>query len=329
MQARSYVLLVLFVGALTAGLHSQQPAGVQSTALPSPVPREPSWAFQVQMGSLPAESPEPKTIPGSTRKYAPKEIDDLTNPPDWFPESHPPAPELIQKGRPGLLACGGCHLMSGLGHPESADLTGFTAAYLTQQMMDFRSGDRQDFAARMNPFAKAMTDAEIRETAAWFASLPRRQFVRVVEAAMVPKTFVGQGRMRFVDPAAKGEMEPIGNRIITLPEDQELARLRDPRSGFVAYVPPGSIERGKALAETGGNGKTSVCATCHGEGLKGQGDTPRLAGVHPIYLVRQLYHFKEGTRKGPGAIQMVGAVADLTDQDILELAAYAGSLPPE
>lgn len=329
MQHRAWLVPLLLAGGLTAAVHSQQPAGVQSTALPSPVPREPSWAFQVQGGSLPAESEGPKSIPGSTRKYTPKEIDDLTNPPDWFPDQHPPAPGPIVKGRPGLLACGGCHLMSGLGHPESADVTGYTAAYLVQQMMDFRSGARQDFAARMNAFAKGLTDEEIRQTAEWFASLPRRRFVRVVEAATVPRTFVGQGRMRFIDPQAKGATEPIGTRIITLPENQELARLRDPRSGFVSYVPPGSIARGKALAETGGNGKTVACTICHGEGLKGLGNVPRLAGVHPIYLVRQLYHFREGTRKGPDAPLMQRPVAKLTDADFVDLAAYAGSLNPE
>ena len=329
MNVRTSVLAVVLVGALSAGVASQQGGGVQSTALPSPIPREPSWAFQVQEGSLPAEPPEAASIPGSTRKYTPKEIDDLTNPPDWLPESHPPAPGLVVKGRPGVLACGGCHLMSGLGHPESADLTGYTAAYLTQQMMDFRAGLRQDFAARMNAFAKGMSEEEIREVSAWFAALPRRRFVRVVEAATVPKTFVGQGRMRFVDPKMKGQTEPIGNRIITLPEDEHLARMRDPRSGFVSYVPPGSIARGKALAETGGNGRTVACTICHGEGLKGLGNVPRLAGVHPIYLVRQLYHFREGTRKGPDAALMTRPVAKLTDRDFVDLAAYAGSLPPE
>jgi cytochrome c553 len=322
-------LVVPMLAVLAAGLQSQQPAGVQSTALPSPVPREPSWAFQVQGGSLPAESPEPKSLPGSTRKYTPQDIDNLMSPPDWFPDQHPPAPAAIQKGRPGVLACGGCHLMSGLGHPESADVTGFTAAYIVQQMMDFRSGARQDFAARMNAFAKGLSEQEIRETAEWFASLPRRRFVRVVEAAMVPRTFVGQGRMRFVDPAAQGAMEPIGSRIVTLPEDQALARLRDPRSGFLAYVPPGSIARGRALAETGGNGKTVACAICHGDGLKGLANVPRLAGVHPIYLVRQMYHFKDASRNGPDAPLMKRPVAQLTDADIVDLAAYAGSLPPE
>jgi cytochrome c553 len=328
MHIRTWVVLVAITGALTVGLESQQPAGAQSAPLPAPVPREPSWAFQVQAGSLPPESPEPKTVPGSTRKYTPKEIDDIANPPDWFPDEHPPAPEVIVKGRPGLPACGSCHLMSGFGHPESADLTGQTAAYFVQQMQDFRSGARQDWAARMNAYAKALTDEEIQQAADYFAALPRQPFVRVVEAEMVPKTFVGQGRMRFVDPAAKGEMEPIGNRIITLPEDQDRARLRDPKSGFVAYVPPGSLERGKTLVETGG-GRTIPCAMCHGERLEGMFDFPRLAGVHPIYTARQLYHFKEGTRKGPNSAAMTGTVVALTDQDIVDISAYAASLPPE
>ncbi len=323
------LIAVIVVGALSAGVNSQQPAGVQSSALPSPVPREPSWAFPVIGGALPEESAEPKAVPGSTKKYTPKEIDDLTFPPDWFPESHPPAPEVVVKGRPGVLACGSCHLMSGLGHPESADVTGNTAAYFVRQMNDFRSGARLDFAARMNGIAKAMTDDEIRQVAEWFASLPRRRWVRVVEADMVPKTLVGQGRMRFIDPKATGQMEPIGGRIIILPDNEELARWRDPRSGFTAYVPQGSVARGKALAETGGNGKTVACVICHGPGLKGVGNVPRLAGLHPIYVVRQLYHFREGTRKGPDAALMVQPVAKLTDQDFVDLAAYSASLSPE
>jgi cytochrome c553 len=322
-NTRAWMLAMVIVAVLSAGLYSQ-------TALPSPKPREPSWAFQVQEGSLPAESPEPKTIPGSTRKYTPKEIDDLNAPPDWFPDQHPPAPDPVMKGRPGVLACGGCHLMSGLGHPESADVTGFTAAYFTQQMMDFRSGARQDFAARMNAFAKGLSEDEIKQVAEYFAKLPRHKFVRVVEAAMVPKTFVGQGRMRFVDPKQTG-MEPIGNRIITLPENQELARWRDPRpsAGFVSYVPPGSIKRGQLLAVTGGGGKTITCSFCHGDGLKGLGNVPRIAGLHPIYVARQLIIFKEGLRNGPDAALMKKPVGQLTEADIIDLSAYVGSLNPE
>ena len=317
--------VVAMMGLTAAGVAQQQPAPGTPTALPSPPPREPAWAFPVIQAQLPPEPPGPKQVEGSTKSYTPGQIDDLLNPPDWFPESHKPAPSIVQKGHGGALACGACHLMSGFGHPESADLTGFTADYFIQQMADFKAGVRKDYA-RMNGIAKELSDQEIREAAEWFASLPRGKFVRVVEAAMVPKTFVGQGRMRFIDPKQTG-MEPIGSRIIMLPEDQEKARLRDPRSGFVAYVPPGSLSKGRALAN-GGGGKTVACNICHGEGLKGLANVPRLAGLHPIYVARQLHLFKDGDRSGPDAALMKKPVASLTDADILNLSAYVASLAP-
>ena len=311
-------LLLVFSGVVV----SQQPPAATPTALPSPVPREPSWAFQVQGGSLPAESATPKSVPGSTRQYTPAQIDDLRNPPDWFPDQHPPPAARVVKGEGNLTACGACHLMNGEGHPESATVSGFTVDYFVQQMNDFRSGVRKDFANRMDLIAKAMTDQEIRDVAQYFAALKPRPFTTVREAATVPKTFVGQGRMRFVDPA--GGTEPIGKRIITLPEDQERARHRDPNSGFIAYVPPGSIARGRALAQ--GGAKTTNCTICHGEGLRGLGNVPRIAGLHPIYVARQLIHFKEGTRNGVDAALMKKTTAGLTDDDIIDLSAYVGSL---
>ena len=324
---RNPVSVLMVAVALAAAIHAQQPAPApgQATALPSPTGREPSWAFPVQAGQLPPEPAGPKTVPGSTKQYTTPQIDDLLNPPDWFPETHPPAPGIVQKGHGDALACGSCHLMSGLGHPESADLTGFTADYLVQQLRDFKSGVRHDYA-RMNGISKAMSDEEMRQAAEYFAALPRATFVRVVEQRTVPKTFVGQGRMRFLDAA--GGTEPIGNRIITLPEDQERVRRRDPRVGFVVYVPPGSVAKGRRLAETGG-GKSVACAVCHGDGLKGLGNVPRLAGLHPIYIARQLYLFKEGGRAGVDAALMKKPAAQLTAEDIVNLSAYAASLPPK
>jgi cytochrome c553 len=312
-------LLLVFSGVVVS---QQPPPAATPTALPSPDPREPSWAFQVQKGSLPAEPATPTSVPGSTRQYTPAQIDDLRNPPDWFPDQHPPAASRVVKGEGNLMACGSCHLMNGEGHPESATVSGFTVDYFIQQMNDFRSGARKDFANRMDLIAKAMTDQEIREVAQYFAALKPRPFTTVREAATVPRTFVGQGRMRFVDPA--GGTEPIGKRIITLPEDQERARHRDPNSGFIAYVPPGSIARGRTLAQ--GGARTTNCTICHGEGLRGLGNVPRIAGLHPIYVARQLIHFKEGTRNGVDAALMKKTTAALTDDDIIDLSAYVGSL---
>jgi cytochrome c553 len=180
----------------------------------------------------------------------------------------------------------------------------------------------------MNAIAKELSDDEIKQAAEWFAKLKPMAWTKVTEAAMVPKTFVGQGRMRFVQPG--GEMEPIGNRIITVPQDQTRARLRDPHAGagFIAYVPVGSIARGKALVETGGSGKTIACSICHGDALKGLGNVPRLAGLHPIYIARQLYLFKDGSRNGIDAQLMKKAVAQLTDEDMLSLSAFLASLNP-
>ena len=313
----------------SVGVESQQPAAINPAQLATPAAREPAWAFPVQQGSLPAEAPGPKSLAGSTKTYTPEEIDNLLAPPDWLPGDHPPAPAIVQKGHAGALACGSCHLMSGIGHPESADVAGMSAPYLMQQMADFKSGVRKD-VARMNGIAKELSDEESREAAEWFASLKPRRNNKVVEAGTVPKTFTGQGRMRFLDPA--GGSEPIGNRIISVPVDEHQARMRDPNTEFVSYVPVGALARGKVLVDTGDGGKTVACGTCHGPAMLGMGNAgllaPRLAGQHPIYLARQLYLFKDGSRNGATAALMVPAVANLADADILAISAYLASLDP-
>jgi cytochrome c553 len=306
--------VALFISAVSIGVYSQQRAGADL-----------SWAFPVKNGDLPPEEAGPKSVPGSTKTYTQAQIEDLSNPPDWFPEEHPPAPQIVQRGHGDALACGACHLMSGVGHPESADMTGFTTEYIRRQMVDFKSGARKE-PNRMNTIALALSDDEIRQASEWFAKLKPYAWTKVVEATMVPKTFVGQGRMRFAQPGAG--MEALGNRIITLPQDQSRVTKRDPHSGFIAYVPQGSIKKGEAFVKTGGSGKSVACAICHGDSLQGLGNVPRIAGLHPIYIVRQLHQFKDGTRNGGDAPLMKKPVSQMTDDDMIAIAAYVGSLNP-
>jgi len=313
MKKALFVLLCIVGGAFA--MQSQQ----------RPAAKDLSWAFPVKNGDLPAEDPGPKTVPGSAKSYPQTQIEDLSNPPDWFPEEHPPAPQIVQHGHDDALACGACHLMSGVGHPESADMTGFTAEYIRRQLADFKSGTRQE-PNRMNKIAGALSDAEVREASEWFAKLKPYTWTKVVEASMVPKTFVGAGRMRFASPG--GGTEPLGSRIITLPQDQNRVTKRDPHSGFTAYVPPGSIKKGEAFVKTGGAGKSIACATCHGDSLMGLGNVPRIAGLHPIYIARQLHQFKDGMRNGGDSPLMKKPVSQMTDDDILAIAAYLGSLNP-
>ena len=124
-----------------------------------------------------------------------------------------------------------------------------------------------------------------------------------------------------------GGTEPIGQRIIEMPENLERTELRDSASGFIAYVPVGSIRKGEALT-TNGAGKTTPCAICHGAELKGLGPVPALAGRSPSYIVRQLYDIQHGVRSGQWTELMKSVVAGLSDEDVVAIAAYTASLAP-
>ena len=286
----------------------------------------PDWAFpvtdKVQPPSSTNES-EPKPPPGSTKSYTRKQIDDLSNPPDWYPNMHPPMPQVVAHGTK-TFACGSCHLPTGTGHDESAYLAALPAPYFVQQRADFKIGARKGFGV-MPTIAEALSDTEVQSAAAYFASLKARPWVRIVETDTVPKTYVAPGNIRLKRP--DGGTEPIGSRIVELPEDEEAALNRDPKSGFVAYVPTGSVAKGEALVATG-DGKTTQCAICHGEMLKGLGDAPPIAGRHANYIVRQLYFFQDGSRSGPSATLMQGVVQNLSVDDMVAIAAFLASREP-
>jgi cytochrome c553 len=288
---------------------------------------KPDWAFPVTDKVQPpsTDDGQPKHAPGSDKSYTRKQIDDLFNPPDWYPDLHPPMPQVVAHGNGSTVrACGSCHLPTGTGHDESAYVAGLPAPYFIRQMADYKSGARKG-SGTMTGIGQAITDAEIKAAADYFASLKPRKWIKVVETDSVSKTYVGPGNKRLALP--NGGMEPIGNRIIEIPEDEEIVLNRDPRQGFIAYVPKGSIAKGEALATTGA-GKTIACAICHGPTLQGLGEVPPIAGRQANYIVRQLYNIQNGDRTGPSAALMQAVVAKLTVDDMLALGAYVASKEP-
>ena len=321
------VLLAMLTFVPAVGAVPQQPGPAQQ---PAPV-MGPGWAFPVKDPVQPAPPEDPNTpvkVAGSNKSYTRAQVDDLMNPPDWFPAEHPAMPSIVGKGQGDVRACDSCHLPNGMGHPESAILAGFTATYLMRQMADMKSGARRT-GGIMDAIAKAISDEDSAQAAAYFASLKPFPYIKVVEATMAPKSYVIQGGMRL--PWPSGGEEPLGQRIIVLPEDAERILARDIHgSGTIAYVPPGSIARGKALVETGGAGKTISCKACHGEDLKGNplGDVPRIAGLQPIYLFRQMYSIQHWTRTGDSVSLMNAPMKNLSEEDMIAIAAYVGSLAP-
>ena len=292
---------------------------------------KPDWAFPVTEKVQPPPRFEAGRVrpvrPGSTLSITRAKADDMYDIPNWYPNMYPPMPKIVQYGNKDtqVRACGSCHLPTGTGHDESAYMAGLPASYFIRQMADWKSGDRK-YSATMVAMAKIITDSEIREAADYFASLKPQPWIRVVETDTVPRSYIGPGNKRLVHP--DGGTEPLGNRIIEVPEDEEVVVYRDPTSGFVAYVPKGSIAKGKELAITGNGGKTIACGICHGRTLQGLGELPAIAGRHPNYIVRQLWNMQNSERVGTSAALMQQVVEKLTNDDMLAIAAYVASLAP-
>jgi len=286
------------------------------------------WAYPVTPKPEPLDNVVLKRMPGSDKQYTQAQIDDPFDPPDWYPGDHPPMPPVVANGvKPAVRACAMCHLTSGDGHPESSGLAGLPAAYIIRQMADFKNGHRKGVrSGNMITFAQAIQEDDTRAAAEYFASLKPSAWTKVVETDMVPQTFIGPGAMRFAAPG--GGTEPIGNRIINVPQDAARAASRDSRSGFVDYVPTGSIKRGEALVTTGGDGKTVPCGICHGPTYRGLAEIPGLAGRTGIYLVRQLNDMQTGNRSGVGTELMKAVVAKLSADDMVAIAAYLTSREP-
>jgi len=295
----------------------------------------------------PAEQTRPRRARGSNATYSLVDVRDGHDVIDWFPHDHPsPMPPIIKNGPAAgtgntARGCGSCHLPNGKGRPENAPPAGLPVAYFMRQLHDFRNGLRRSADPRkpntntMIELAKVMTDEEMRLSAEYFAAIKWTPWIRVIESDLVPKTRI-VGNLYL--PTAHQRTEPIAGRIIEVPEDVEQTEtLRNPRSGFIAYVPPGSVEKGRDLVTTGGmrivgneiiQGKTTPCVTCHGLDLMGVADVPPIAGRSPSYIVRQIWDIQQGTRNGAAVQLMRQAIANLNGEDLVSIAAYVSSRVP-
>jgi cytochrome c553 len=314
--------------------------GLSTFAFGQSAPKPPDAGFRAAMAwAFPLNPPtnphaprsgmhEPLHVPGSTRTYRLADYDHMFSAPDWFPQDHPPMPRIVARGRKPAWACAYCHLPTGQGRPENAPLAGLPATYIVEQVRAFRSGERvtgrPETVKWMPAEARNVTDADLQSAAKYFSSLHFKPWTRVVETASVPKTHVAHW---MLVPDADGKREPIGNRIVETSTDMERTELRDTRFGFVAYVPPGSIARGAAIASKG-TGKAQACESCHGAELQGVGAIPPLAGRSPTYLVRELILFRLGGRANAAAAPMREVASHLTLKDMIAAAAYAASRKP-
>jgi cytochrome c553 len=75
-----------------------------------------------------------------------------------------------QSGRAKAAACTVCHGQTGISNlPNVPHLAGQPAIYVDEQLRNYRSGKRQNEV--MNVVAKPLSDADIADLAAWFATI--------------------------------------------------------------------------------------------------------------------------------------------------------------
>ncbi len=298
----------------------------------------PAWAFP----TLPTEVPSSvrgsdaftRTLAHSSRSFTGAQLTDAINPPDWHPESHPPAPDIVLHARKEMkYACGLCHLPDGQGRSENATVAGLPESYIRQQLADFRSGARAaavEFTAssRMKDVAVAATDAELAAAAKYFAGLHARRQYLVVETTEIPRSYQAGG-LYALRPGT--QTEPLGARMMEISDNIEHHEMRDPMETFTVYVQPGTLEKGRKIAITARADSPTRCATCHGPELRGgtAGTVgPPIAGKSPLYLLRQLVGFRTKARNGATSAPMQIVTHRLSLDEMLAAAAYAGSRAP-
>jgi hypothetical protein len=161
--------------------------------------------FHVQQGSWPREATTTRTAP---------------HPPTGIPETIrrcPKSSPRVTMRAASSRARSAPAARQGTSRERAAD--GATAGYTVQQLMDFKNGLRRSGDPRkgntnnMINFAKAMTDQEMREAAAYYAAQKWTPWIRVVESAQAPKVR-SQAGMWIPLQGADAGMDPIGARII-------------------------------------------------------------------------------------------------------------------
>jgi cytochrome c553 len=269
-------------------------------------------------------------IPGSRLGFTGAQLRDLFSAPDWHPQSHSAMPEIVIHGRPpGTYACGYCHMPAGQGRPENAPLAGLPAAYIVRQVADIKAGTRRSawhggpYAPidLMHDVAANVAEPDLNAAAEYFSAQTLRLRVTVIERERIPRMRV-MAWVYVIDP--RGGEDSLGQRLIEWAPDFGRHERRDDEMRYNAFVPPGSVERGRTIAMTG-HDAAQRCNACHGDHLQGMGSIPALAGRSPTYLLRQLVAFRTKDRAGVAAAPMQAVVAKMRVPDMIAVAAYAAA----
>jgi len=224
------------------------------------------------------------------------------------------APETAH--RLAIQWCSSCHGPGGRSvNPIFPNIAGLPAEYLANQLKSFHNLN-QDFKSATH---EGYVEQWILNITGW-----RKPYTSYFHSNNPDYKYDNAPRNEerawdFMKGVARDLDEP------TMQALADFFAKQTPAPGVVGAEAKGSnIEHGKSLYTDGDASKGLIaCQMCHGPEGHGQGPIPRLAGQHADYVLVQMHAIQSGQRS---VEQMAPLVANLTEQDFKDVAAYVQSL---
>ncbi len=213
----------------------------------------------------------------------------------------------IEAGKQRASTCISCHGPDGVSlNPKYPNLAGQSEEYLMKQLNSFRSGDRTD--PIMTPMARSMSDADVENVAAYFAS----------------KGVSSQ------DPLARGserdEITAVAAKIMAAVEAMYQGAASGVPTPTTGDVPEDKIQLTEAESERARGIYFQRCAGCHGVLRKGATGKPLTTDITQKVGTSYLETFiKYGS---PAGMPNWGTSGLLNDQDVNLMARYLQIEPP-
>jgi len=265
-----------------------------------------------------------------------------------------------EQATPGILAgkiiagndCKGCHGLDGKGVAHDIPhLAAQVEAYLLASLHAYKEGKRTH--AALKDMTAHMSDADMRNVAAYYASLPPVEDAAEKEPLL---SYAEKGRAKaaacaachgadgnskmpgmpslagqqphYLVDATQAYMDGARNMPTMTPMLKGLSRA-DVENIAVYYALQTPTQR-KAPSfgdATAGEPLSATCGGCHGyHGVSKSAAIPSLAGQDAKYLLAATKAYRDGARKHD---VMQGSVADGSDKDIENLAAYYAVQKPQ
>lgn len=207
--------------------------------------------------------------------------------------------KIFENGKGEVPACNSCHGPDGTGDDNMGTprLAGQTYPFLVKQLEDFANDRRQDLTMMvMNFNAKGLTPQDRKDVATYLSSLKHVGF--------------------------KGsDLETLKQQGVAVGQEYK-------GRAIVEYGSPKRDDGFPKELGTKGPG-VAACKSCHGVGGRGAPPVyPMIGEQRYVYLVNQLKHWRDESRKNDPMGQMRAIAHQLSDEDIQNAAAYLTQAKP-